>query len=149
MGLPRLARIFQPELEPLQSQWNELVNFTERDLEQEQPLSANATCAGSGLEEMPYVLADTSSCAGAEDEIMLVHGSTVLPEPSLWLEFVGIWTIDIFVTPYNSGVHANAVTSGNLRSRYLEPTDWRDSRHSQANAWVQTHCFFDGCAQER
>ena len=64
---------------------------------------------------MPHVLANTCPCARAKDEIVFVHGSTVLPQPSFGLEFVSIGTIDSLMAPYNSGVHADTVTSRNVR----------------------------------
>jgi len=98
---------------------------------------------------MSYVLADTSACAGAKNEIVLVQSSRILPQPSPGLETAHVWTKDILVVPYNRGVHTNVITGRDMHSRYLEPAHWRDSRHCQANTWVQTHCFLDDRAQGR
>ena len=93
---------------------------------------------------MPYVLANTSACAGAQDETMLVQSSSILSQPSLGLEFIHIRAENVLVVPYQLGVHADITTGGNIRSRYFEATHWYNSRHCQACDGVQTHRFFDG-----
>jgi hypothetical protein len=148
LGLPKLRRVFQPEVEFLQSQRNELMYLAQRYLGMEQSSLAHAAYSGTKT-GMLYILADTSACAGAEVEIMFVQSSSVLSQPSLRLELVNTWTKDVLVVPHDRGVHTDVTTSRNMRSRYLEPTHWCNSRHSQADTGVQTHCFFDGCAQER
>jgi len=77
-----------------------------------------------------------------------VHGKRVFAQPSLGVGSMSIRAVDVLVVPDYGGIHANAVTAGNVRACYLEPARWRDSRHCEADARVQTHGFFDGCAQE-
>ena len=97
---------------------------------------------------MSYILAYEGPGSGAEDEIVLVHGSGVLAQPSLGLERMRIWAVDIFIVSDNGGVHADAIPGRNMRSCNLEPTRWRNSGHRKTDAWVQTHGFLDGRTEE-